>query len=39
MATLIWFIVWLVLTNCAIMLGCELEDLIEPAWREWKRFG
>jgi len=24
------------LTNCAIALGCELEDLIEPAWREWK---
>jgi transcriptional regulator with XRE-family HTH domain len=27
------------LTNCAIALGCELEDLIEPAWREWKSFG
>jgi transcriptional regulator with XRE-family HTH domain len=26
------------LTNCAIALGCELEDLVEPAWREWKRF-
>jgi transcriptional regulator with XRE-family HTH domain len=26
------------LTNCAIVLGCELEDLVEPAWREWKRF-
>jgi transcriptional regulator with XRE-family HTH domain len=26
------------LTNCAIVLGCELEDLIEPAWREWKQF-
>jgi transcriptional regulator with XRE-family HTH domain len=25
------------LTNCAIVLGCELEDLIEPAWREWKQ--
>jgi transcriptional regulator with XRE-family HTH domain len=24
------------LTNCAIVLGCELEDLIEPAWRKWK---
>jgi transcriptional regulator with XRE-family HTH domain len=26
------------LTNCAIVLGCELEDLIEPVWREWKAF-
>jgi transcriptional regulator with XRE-family HTH domain len=26
------------LTNCAIVLGCELEDLVESAWREWKRF-
>ena len=26
------------LTNCAIVLGCELEGLIEPAWREWKAF-
>ena len=26
------------LTNCAIVLGCELEDVIEPAWREWKGF-
>ena len=26
------------LTNCAIVLGCELEDLIEPKWREWKDF-
>lgn len=24
------------LTNCAIVLGCRLEDLIESAWREWK---
>jgi len=23
------------LANLAIVLGCELEDLIEPAWREW----
>jgi transcriptional regulator with XRE-family HTH domain len=27
------------LANCAIVLGCRLEDLIEPAWREWKNFG
>ena len=26
------------LTNCAIVLGCELDDLIEPAWRDWKQF-
>jgi transcriptional regulator with XRE-family HTH domain len=26
------------LTNCAIVLGGELEDLIEPPWREWKDF-
>jgi transcriptional regulator with XRE-family HTH domain len=26
------------LTNLAIVLDCELEDLIEPAWREWKDF-
>jgi transcriptional regulator with XRE-family HTH domain len=26
------------LANCAIVLGCELEDLIEPGWREWKAF-
>jgi len=26
------------LTNCAIVLGCKIEDLIEPAWREWKEF-
>jgi transcriptional regulator with XRE-family HTH domain len=26
------------LANCAIALGCELEDLVEPAWREWMRF-
>ena len=23
------------LTNLAIILGCDLEDLVEPAWREW----
>lgn len=23
------------LANLAIVLGCELEDLIEPEWREW----
>jgi transcriptional regulator with XRE-family HTH domain len=27
------------LANCAIVLGCELEDLIEPEWRGWKTFG
>jgi transcriptional regulator with XRE-family HTH domain len=26
------------LANCAIALSCELEDLIEPEWREWKAF-
>ena len=26
------------LTNCAIVLGCELDDLVEPGWREWKAF-
>ncbi len=26
------------LTNCAIALGCELGDLIEPAWLEWHVF-
>jgi transcriptional regulator with XRE-family HTH domain len=26
------------LVNCAIALGCELEELIEPAWRKWKSF-
>lgn len=26
------------LTNCAIVLECELEDLIEPEWREWRPF-
>lgn len=25
------------LSNLAIVLGCELEDLIEPEWREWHR--
>lgn len=23
------------LQNCAIALACELDDLIEPEWREW----
>lgn len=23
------------LANLAIVLGCDPEDLIEPAWREW----
>jgi transcriptional regulator with XRE-family HTH domain len=23
------------LSNCAIILGCKLEDLIEPEWRRW----
>lgn len=23
------------LTNCAIVLGCQLEDLIEDEWRAW----
>ena len=27
------------LTNCAIVLGCELEDMVEPAWQEWKERG
>jgi transcriptional regulator with XRE-family HTH domain len=27
------------LTNCAIVLGCALEDLIEPAWRARKELG
>lgn len=26
------------LANCAIVLGCELELLIEPAWRTWAPF-
>jgi hypothetical protein len=25
------------LNNCAIVLGCKLEDLIEPEWRRWLR--
>lgn len=25
------------LANLAIVLGCGLEDLIEPEWREWHR--
>ena len=24
-----------VLANCALVLGCEIEDLIEPVWRDW----
>lgn len=24
------------LARCAIALGCEIEDLIEPAWRVWR---
>jgi transcriptional regulator with XRE-family HTH domain len=24
------------LTNIAIALGCELDDVIEPAWREFR---
>ena len=27
------------LSNCAIVLGCELEELIEPEWRDWLDFG
>jgi hypothetical protein len=27
-----------VCATCAIVLGCELEELIEPEWREWKEF-
>ena len=23
------------LQNCAIALGCDLDELIEPEWREW----
>lgn len=23
------------LANCALVLGCNLEDLIEPRWRTW----
>lgn len=23
------------LANCALVLGCQLEDLIEPEWRRW----
>ena len=26
------------LSNCAIVLGCELEDLVEPKWRTWELF-
>jgi len=26
------------LSNCAIVLGCQLEDLIEAKWREWLDF-
>lgn len=27
------------LANCAIVLGCSLEDLIEPEWLEWLDLG
>jgi transcriptional regulator with XRE-family HTH domain len=23
------------LTNCALVLGCELDDLVEESWRTW----
>jgi len=26
------------LTNCALVLGCALEDLIENEWRHWSVF-
>lgn len=26
------------LVNCAVVLGVELEELIEPEWREWFGF-
>jgi transcriptional regulator with XRE-family HTH domain len=26
------------LTNCALALQVELEDVIEPEWREWTQF-
>jgi hypothetical protein len=26
------------LANCAIVVGCKLEDLIEPEWRRWQQF-
>ncbi len=26
------------LTNCALALGCELADLIEDEWLQWKTF-
>lgn len=26
------------LTNCALLLGVSLGDLIEEEWRQWKRF-
>ena len=26
------------LQNCAFALGCTLDDLIEPEWREWMIF-
>jgi transcriptional regulator with XRE-family HTH domain len=25
------------LVNCAIVLSCELDDVIEPEWCEWKQ--
>jgi transcriptional regulator with XRE-family HTH domain len=26
------------LANCALALGCEIDDLIETQWREWLAF-
>lgn len=26
------------LINCALALGCELDDLVEEEWREWHVF-
>ena len=26
------------LAKCAIVLGCKLEDLVEPEWRRWQQF-
>lgn len=27
------------LANCALVLGCTIEDLIEDDWREWSQIG
>lgn len=27
------------LANCALVLGCSIEDLIEDEWREWSQIG